>query len=82
MPKRRYMQLSAEEQRDIASEYADGDGGSSMQAIADAHRLAKGTVQHVIERAREHDDPVQPRGHKKRNARSQAGAQIATNTRP
>jgi transposase len=67
MSKRRYIQLSAGEQRDIVEEYAEGAAGKTMQEVADDHRVAKSTVHAVIDRARRHgNDPVTERGHKRR----------------
>jgi transposase len=77
MSKRRYQQLSADEQRAIVAEYGGGAEGASIGDIAKQRRLPKSTVHAVIRRAElNHGDPVTERGHKQRKLNNRQAAKL------
>lgn len=61
---RNYRLVPHEVQESIFNRYRDSGSTSSMADLAEESKLPKSTIQHIIERGRQHDgDPVQPRGH-------------------
>ena len=65
--KRKYDQVAAETQTTIAADYQLGVRGHRYKALATKYNLPRGTVQHIIGRARNNNRvPFSDRGHKRR----------------
>ena len=74
--KRCYAEVAPEKQRAVVKEYKPGVRGYGITSLAKKHGLNHTTVQHILERSKEHGDPVQPRGHKQRKLDSKQEAQL------
>ena len=66
--KRKYKEVSEEDQKAIVSEYQPNVRGKGIKALAKRFGRHPGTIEAVIKRAKSNNgNPVTPRGHKKRN---------------
>ena len=70
--KRKYEEVSEEDQKAIVSEYQPNVRGKGIKALAKRFRRSPATIQAVILRAKcNNGNPVTSRGHKKRNLNDQ-----------
>ena len=66
--KRKYKEVSEEDQKAIISEYQPNVRGKGIKALAKRFGRHPGTIEAVIKLAKsKNGNPVAPRGHKKRN---------------